>query len=67
MGPNLKFIFQLAIFLIALVIFVGIYVLKRGAPIKWTSEPANRYFRWSLAVSILVVLMALVITIILTN
>ena len=67
MGPNPKFIFQLAIFLLALVILVGIYVLKRGLPIKWASESANRYFRWSLAISVLIFLLALVITIILTN
>ena len=67
MEPNPKFVFQLAILLLALVIFLGIYILKKGLPIQWKSKAANRYFRWSLAISVLVFLLVIIVTIILTN
>jgi len=67
MGLNPKYIFQVAILFLALVIFLGIYVVKNGLPVKWKSESAKRYFHWSLAISLLIFVLAAGIIIMLNN
>ncbi len=67
MGLNPKLIFQLAILFLTLVIFVGIYILKRRLPFGWKSKEANKDMTWSLGIALFVFLAIFLAVIIITN
>jgi hypothetical protein len=67
MGPNPKHLFQLAVLILALVVFLGIYLGRKRLRLEWKPETANRYFRLALSISLWIFVLAIAIVIWLNN
>ena len=67
METNPKYLFQLAVLILALVVFLGIYLGRKWLRLEWKPESANRYIRLALSISLWIFVLAIAIVIWLNN